>query len=332
MSTFREILTDVLAYSGQAKGGAFETLVKDQVNFAYRRVLDSGKVPHEHREFSLTSVASTSKYGLPLYVRKVLNIEDPTTPRFVFMNTARDFDKRNPGSTDSSTPASAYPFGVRGVEKYPAGDGVLALTSDSGDDAGSNFKIRITGFNTSGVLVTELVTMNGTNSVNTTTSWDSELGIERVTKVTATGFTFTGNVTVKDAAANTISVIPVWWDSPDYQWIEFDPIPAAAITYNIRCEMRKPPLVNDSDWPEFNQDFHDLLIWGVTADLLPTLGKSGVADRHRATFEARMSEFTGDNNSQPASLYVFGNVQNRVQVRNRPLAPYIQGVDVGLAS
>ena len=332
MSTFREILTDILAYSGQAKGGAFETLVKDQVNFAYRRVLDSGKVPHEHREFSLTSVASTSKYGLPLYVRKVLNIEDPTTPRFVFMNTARDFDKRNPGSTDSSTPASAYPFGVRGVQKYPAGDGVLALTSDSGDDAGSDFKVRITGFNTSGVLVTELVNMNGTNSVNTATSWDSELGIERVTKVPATGFTFTGNVTVKDAAANTISVIPVWWDSPDYQWIEFDPIPAAAITYNIRCEMRKPPLVNDSDWPEFNQDFHDLLIWGVTADLLPTLGKSGVADRHRATFEARMSEFTGDNNSQPASLYVFGNVQNRVQIRNRPLAPYIQGVDIGLAS
>jgi len=332
MSTFREILTDVLAYSGQARGGAFEVLVKDQVNFAYRRILDSGKVPHEHREFSLTSVASTSKYGLPLYVRKVLNIEDPTTPRFVFMNTARDFDKRNPGSTDSSTPASAYPFGVRGVQKYPAGDGVLALTSDSGDDAGSDFKVRITGFNTSGVLVTELASMNGTNSVNTTTSWDSELGIERVTKVPATGFTFTGNVTVKDAAANTISVIPVWWDSPDYQWIEFDPIPAAAITYNIRCEMRKPPLVNDSDWPEFNQDFHDLLIWGVTADLLPTLGKSGVADRHRATFEARMSEFTGDNNSQPASLYVFGNVQNRVQVRNRPLAPYIQGVDVGLAS
>jgi hypothetical protein len=332
MSTFREILTDVLAYSGQAKGGTFENLVKDQVNFVYRRVLDSGKVPHEHREFSLTSVAETSKYGLPMYVRKVLNIEDPTTPRFVFMSTAREFDKRNPGSTDSSTPASAYPYGVRGVQKYPSANGVLAVESDSTADAGVNFKLRITGFNSSGILVTELVTMNGTTAVNTTTSWDSTLGIERVTKVPATGFTFTGNVTVKDAAANTISVIPVWWDSPDYQWIEFDPIPAAAITYNIRCEMRKPPLVNDSDWPEFNQDFHDLLIWGVTADLLPTLGKSGVADRHRATFEARMSEFTGDNNSQPASLYVFGNVQNRVQIRNRPLAPYIQGVDIGLAS
>ena len=174
--------------------------------------------------------------------------------------------------------------------------------------------------------------MNGTTSVNTSNSYDSELGVERVTKVPATGSTFAGNVTVKDDDANTIAVIPVWWDSPDYQWIEFDPIPAAAITYTIRCEMRKPPLVNDTDWPEFNQDFHDLLIWGVTADLLPTLGKAGVADRHRATFEARMLEFTGDNNSQPASLYVFGNVQNRVQMRNRPLAPYIQGVDVGLAS
>ena len=177
MSTFREILTDVLAYSGQARGGAFEVLVKDQVNFAYRRILDSGKVPHEHREFSLTSVASTSKYGLPLYVRKVLNIEDPTTPRFVFMNTARDFDKRNPGATDSSTPASAYPFGVRGVEKYPASDGTLTLVSDSTADAGDDFKVRITGFNTSGVLVTELRPMNGTTDVTTTTSWDSTLVI-----------------------------------------------------------------------------------------------------------------------------------------------------------
>jgi|TARA_Y100000310_G_scaffold65939_1_gene61374 hypothetical protein len=332
MSTFREIITDVLAYSGQSRGGVFEALVKNQVNFAYRRVLDSGKVPHEHREFSLTSVADISKYGLPLYVRKVLNIEDPTTPRFVYMDTARGFDKRNPGATESTTPSSAYPYGARGVQKYPNSDGVLKYYSDSTADAGSSFKLRFTGFNTSGVLVTEEKALSGTASVDTATSWDSTLGIERITKVPAAGSTFTGNVTVTDDDDNVISVIPVWWDSPDYQWIEFDPIPAAAITYTIRCEMRKPPLVNDTDWPEFDQDFHDLLIWGVTQDLLPTLGKVGVADRHRATFESRMAEFTGDKNSQPASLYVFGNVQNRAGVRNRPLAPYIAGVDIGLVS
>lgn len=332
MPTFRVVVDDILAYAGQGSGGKFETLVKNNVNSVYRRILDSGVVPHEHREFSMASVVSTSQYGLPLYVKRVLNIEDPTTPRFVYMDTARAFDKRSPGSTDSSTPFSAYPLGVRGVEKFPASDGKLGFVSSDSGDTGTNYDIRVTGFNTAGVLVTELVQMTGTSKKETVNNYDSTLGIERIVKAPDSGFTFSGNITVTDDDSNTISVIPAFWTSPDYQWIEFDPIPAAVITYTIRCEMRKPPLVNDTDWPEFDQEYHDLLIWGVTQDLLPTLGKSGVGDRHRATFKDRMSAFIGNRDSQPASIFVFGNVQSRGERRNRPGAPYIEGVHVGLAS
>jgi hypothetical protein len=331
MSSFRSIIDDVLAYAGQGSGGTFEDLVKNQINGVYKRILDIAKIPHEQREFSLISVANTSKYGLPLYVRKVLNIEDPTTPRFVWTDTARAFDKRNPGSTETGTPYSAYNFGTRGIEKLPNSDGTLTLVSSATGDAGANYNVRVTGFNTSGVLVTEKVQMNGTTNVTTTNSYDSALGVERIVKEPASGTTFSGNVTVSDDDANVISIIPVWWDSPDYIWIEFDPIPSAAITYTLRCEMRKPPLVNDSDWPEFDQEYHELLIYGVTQDLLPTVGKSGVGDRHRQTFSAMLEELTGIKSPLGAGLWIFGNVQAMPERRQRPSAPYIKGVHVGLA-
>ena len=104
------------------------------------------------------------------------------------------------------------------------------------------------------------------------------------------------------------------------------------ITYNVRAEMRKPPLVNDEDWPEFDQEFHDLLIWGTTKDLLPTIGKSGTADRHRETFEQRMLDFAAEKNHRPAAIHVFADIQSYVGTQNRPGRPQIAGVDFGLAS
>ena len=329
---FREVIDTITDYAGQASGGQWEVFVKNQINRVYFRILDTGEVPHEHREFSLTTEADVSQIGLPLYVRKVLNIEDPTNSRFVWETTARAFDRAYPGNTESGTPRMSYPLGVRGVQKYPASDGVISFRSDSAADTGANYKMRITGFSTAGVLITETVALAGTTDVDTVNQYDSTLGIERITKNPATGVTIAGNITVTDTGDNTLAVIPVWWDSPDYQWIEFHPIPSAAVTYTLRVEMRKPPLVNDTDWPEFDQEFHDLLIWGVTQDLLPTLGKGGVGDRHRLTFRERIDEFKQEKDDRPNAIWVFSNVQSRGGIANRPHRPLIDGVDIGLAT
>jgi len=329
---FAEAKKSVLDYCGQASGGEFEKAVGLGINQTYRQVLDSGNVPHEHRVFSFTSVADTAEYGMPLYVRKIVNIEDPTTPRFVYNTTARHYDKAHAGSTATGTPFEAFSIGTRGVEKFPSTDSVLTIVSDATEDSGDNFKVRVTGFNTSGVLVTELKPLSGLTPVTTSNTYDSTLGVERIVKTATRGNTFTGNLTVKDAAANVLAVIPTWWDSPDYNWVRLHTIPSSAITYNVRAEMRKPPLVNDEDWPEFDQEFHDLLIWGTTKDLLPTIGKSGTADRHRETFEQRMLDFAAEKNYRPAAIHVFADVQSYVGAQNRPGRPQIAGVDFGLAS
>ena len=324
---YREVIDRVLALSAQGSGGAFEELVKFGVNATYMRILDTGLVPHEHREFAFSTVASTSQYGLPLYVRKVLNIEDPDNDRSLWETSARQFDHSYAGSSSSGDPIQSYSLGTRGVQAFPASDGTLTLVSDSNVDDGGNFLVRVTGFNTAGVLVTEQVTMDGTSNVTTANSYDSTLGVERITKEPASGFAFTGNVTVKDDDANTISVIPFWWDSPDYEWIEFQPVPGSAITYTLRVEMRKPPLINDGDWPEFDQEFHDMLVWGTTQDILPAFGKGDVAATHRFSFDNRMAEFKREKDSTPNAVWTFSNVQSRVGIANRPHRPLIPGVD-----
>jgi hypothetical protein len=323
---FSDIVGAILSDTGQPAGGPFETQVKIRVNNQYGMILDSGIIAHEERVFTLVSVANIAEYGLPLYVKKVVNIEDPTTPRFVYGTTARAFDQTFPGTSASSPPWFSFPLGVRGVEKYPATDGKLSIVSDSTADDGSDFNIRVQGFNTSGVLVTELKEADGTTSVTTTNNYDSTLGIERVAKVPSNGKVFTGNITISDDDANTIAVIPTMWESPDYQWIRFHPIPSSVITYNVRCEMRKAPLINDSDWPEFDQNYHQLLIWGVNKTLLPGLGKAATADRHRLAYDDMLKDFLGSQNASEHNIYIFADVQSKSGARERPFPPYILGV------
>lgn len=328
---YSAVKTAILSFGGQGSGGSMEDLIGNLVNGVYRDVLNSGPVPHEAREFTFTSVSGQKQYGLPIYVRKVKNWLDGTNDRNLWQETAAGFDKGYPGDTSSGTPTLVFPIGVKGVQAFPNSDGVLSISSDSALDTGSDYKIRVSGYDsTTNILVTELVTMNGTSTVNTTKSYDTTLGVERITKAPVGSNVFSGNVTIKDDDANIICIIPTWWDAPDFNWIQMHPTPSAAIVYTLRAEMRKPPLVNDTDWPEFDQEYHDLLIWGVTKDWLPTVGKGSVAAVHRASYKDRMSQFRGESDPGVNTIFVFSNVQVAAGVSQRPQRPQIPGVDVGL--
>ena len=332
MPTWRELKDTILTHAAQPSGGSIEDAINVMGNAVYRDVLDAGHVAHEEREFTFTTVAAKKQYGMPLYAKEVKSIVDPDNDKQLWTEISQGFDESYPGNTSSGTPNLAFALGDRGVQAMPNSDGTLTLTSDAAGDAGSHYKVQVTGYDTAGVLVTEAVTMSGTSNATTSNSYDSTLGIERVTKTPASGVTFQGNVTVKDDDANTISVIPYWWESPDYKWFQLHPIPDAVITYEIRCEMRKPPLLLDNDWPEFNSDFHDLIVWGVTKDLLPTLGKSSVSDKHRLTYRERLRRFTRTETPAGEATWVFADVQSQVGIQQRPHRPLIPGVDTGLGA
>lgn len=296
-------------------------MVKAAVNRVYRRLLQLTDSETERREFSLTTVANTSQYGMPLYVKTVLNIEDATNQKRVYDISWREFDDAYPGDTTTGGPDKAYPLGEFGVQTQPENNGVISVVSDSNSDNTSH-RLRLTGFNSSSVLISELVTVNGTTSASTTNSFTT---LERLTKrLTVETASWSGNLTITDADSNTLAIIPTWWDAPSYQWYEFQPIPDAAYTYTVRALMRKPNLVHNEDWPEINEDFHSLLVQGGAIEVLPSSGKTELASFIKRDFEEGIQELKGVRDKQPNRIRTFADIQN---VPHLPRRPLIKNID-----
>jgi hypothetical protein len=319
------IISRVHELAGLPEAGEFEDLVKMSGNAVYQRLMMLTKTNHETREFSLTTVADTAKYGMPFNVRKIVLIEDTTNKRVLYDVTQQQFIKDDPGKTETGTPDRARPFGTFGVEKQPQTAGVISLVSTETGDDGSNYICVITGFDANGRMIREEVTMDGTTLSSSTASFTT---IERIVKAPASGNTFAGTIIAADSDLNVLAHIPTWWESPDFEWIEFGPIPDAALTYTISAEMRKPPLVEDEDWPELPEEFHDLIWRGIANDLFPKIGMLQVARDMRKTLEDRFDEFLAHHGEQPTNrVLVFANVWNMSGRRQRQDQPRVTGVD-----
>ena len=336
MGSFRHHIDELINLGAAPSGGDTEPMIKVALNNAYRQILGQSNQEQRHREFSLTTVANIAKYGLPLYVKAVRNIEDTANRRQIYKMTSEKFDNLFAGRTETNDPRFYYPFGNRGVEKQPSAVGTVTVESDVATDDGSRF-VTLVGFDANGILRREKLTLNGTTLVASTVSFDPDRGgIDRTVKSTSGSAEITGNVTIKDAAANVLSRIPTWVESPTYLWIEFDWIPSITRTYVIRARALKPDLVNDEDWPEFDENFHNLLTFIAGAQVLPALGKQALADRFNVYAfgsdggSGLMHTFLSDGDPQEGDVFTMANVQmSSVRLPHRQR---IIGVDFGRVS
>ena len=325
MPTLVDMREEVRSLLSQPAGSEINSMIDTQVNRVYRHLLNEANIDEQKRKFTFTTVSGTYLYGMPLYVKETLSIIDPTNNRALWDVSQKEFDLDYPGNTDSGTPTKAIPYGHFGVQTQPAATGVVSVQSDSILDAGSNFTIQITGFS-GGNLVTENVQLNGTSATNSTNSYTADTADLKVVKVLGgTATTTNGNITVKDSSSNTLAVVPVWVDSPTYEWWELHPRPDAAITYDVRSLMRKPDLVNDSDFPDFDPDYHDLLVYGTVGVIGMHMGKEGVATVHRNIFRERRENFKDAQGSYPSRVRTFSNIQTQAQFGDRPRRPYFPG-------
>lgn len=385
--TYREILDHVLDLGSEDTRGDFEDMVKVVVNLVYREILEEVDQNLERRTFTLTTVPNVGQYGMPIYVREVENIEDPTSNTQLEMITRADFDRSYPGQTDTGVAHKAYPVGTYGVQRQPTAASVLDIVSSStADVSGGNYSIIVRGY-VNDVLTRESKDLNGTTSVSTTALFGD---IERLVLANDGGTTFAGTVTVTDddisslidtasvtptttvfasdtAALSTtddfyngkeitfttgpndgesqtisdytgtsksftvdtaftaapvddnaftvdgweLAVIPPFFgDSPSYVWMELWPTPSDARDLTIRAIMTKPPLINDDDWPEIPEEYHDLLIYGAASALLGVVGKPGIGDRYTSRYSQRLEKFAGRTQNRRGVSRVFGNVTN----------------------
>lgn len=337
MGTFRSHITELLNLGSVNSGGEAESMVKAAIQNADRRMLGASRQLQRQREFTLTTVAATSQYGLPYGVKAVVNIDDAANRRRIRAMTAEAYDRSYPGRVESSDPTEYYDLGNYGVQKQPAATVALTVESSVAADSANRF-VTLNFFDANGVKTREILTLTGTTPVSTTALADpAQGGIERVVKSVDDGYSITGNITVKDSSGNVLARIPPMVTSPTYRWIEFNWIPSVARTYTVRALQEVPPLTNDDDWPQFDENYHQLLTYIAGIEVLPAFGKQSLADRFQAVAfgpsgkTGLMAEFLSNGDPEPDLVFTFSNIQNEPKAHLPHRQPVI-GIDYGLVS
>lgn len=331
MATYTEHQSEIARRGSVDLTGEAQSVIKVGINNAYKRVLAETNQDLRQRTFSVASVASQATLGLPLDVRTILDIQDAANRQSLPEVTAVEFDRLDPGRTETGTPEKYFTVGRFGIQNPLSATGIVSVQSSSSSDTGNRF-LRVTGYNASGTRTSEVLTINGLGEVDSTNSYDpsEQRGIERLTKYATSGASFVGDLTVLDAANKVISIIPVAYDSPTYTWIEFDQIPSAALTYTIRAMATKPELINDYDWPEFDDQFHDILTLLAAGEVLPLFGKQELATQYLGQGNQRLQEFKNALDVKPNITHVLDNVQ--MQSPLGKLGQPIKGIDFGRVS
>tara|TARA_A100001515_G_scaffold75275_2_gene59834 strand:- start:2208 stop:3197 length:990 start_codon:yes stop_codon:yes gene_type:complete len=311
--TYEEIYKELNLLASEEDGDDFESMAKRSINLHYFEILSETNTDLERREFEITTESGVSKYGMPLYVADVINIEDDEQDRPLDLHGPHEYDRRHSGTSTSGSPEEAYWIGEHGVQKQPTQAGALTVESSDNTDTGENYEIVIHGM-VGGVQTREVVGFTGTTPASTSSSFDAAknaVGIRRVVLKNNNNTTFTGNVTIKDSAGVALAVIPPYYgDSPTYQWWEFWPTPSSAQTYVIRSLAEKPPLINPDDWPEIPDQFHDLLIYGPQSVLLAGKGKESAAARAFQKYNERKQVLMGLKQHRGVKRRTFKNVSN----------------------
>tara|TARA_Y100001938_G_C8059786_1_gene416515 strand:- start:553 stop:1521 length:969 start_codon:yes stop_codon:yes gene_type:complete len=319
--TYREALDTLLDYGGQASGSDFEQMAGRAINRYYRKILGAVNQDNQTREVTLTTVASRQDYGLPLLGKRVLSITDGANRRSLREISRGDYASLYPGTTASGSPRRYANIGRRGVEAQPSSASVISVSSSASTD-GSGRYLRVKGLDANNVEIDEQLTLNGTTTVAGSTSFSS---VETLSKSVDTGKTITGVLTVtSNSAAVTNARIPFFTTSPQYTWLRFYPIPDGALALTVQVVARKEPLVRDDDWPEFDEDFHHLLITGPGSEVLASVGKNAIAGKMWQEYEDNLRDFKGVQNSRPNMVGSFADVTTRQIQPDRPL---IAGID-----
>jgi len=328
MATFTDIQQEVARPGSVDLTGEAQSTIKDAINNAYKRVLAETFQNLRQRIFTVTATASQATLGLPLEVRTVLDVQDTANRENLDEMTVEEFDKLDPGRTETGTPLKYFQIGRFGLIRPLAATGVVSIESSAAADT-TNLFVRLTGYDTNGVRTSENITVNGTTAVNSTTSFDpsQSRGIERFTKYATSSAAFTGSIIAKDASGNVLARIPIAYDSPTYTWIEFEQIPSSALSYQIRAMATKPLLINDNDWPEFDDQYHDILTLLSSGECLPLFGKQTLATQYLAQGNQRLQEFKDGLDAKPNISHVMDNVQ--MGGPHGKLGQPIRGIDFG---
>ena len=219
------------------------------------------------RKYTLTTATSIEFYQLPRELDAIGLIRQTTTPqklRFIPDDLFYDYI---PNPTATGNPKWYRLWEEEGVEVRLSTDDMLEVLSDNSADTSQT--VRIVGYDTSGLLRTESLTLTGTTAVAGTITYDAGK-ILRVSKSADT----TGIITVREKTADTVLVkLAPTERAPRFKIISFYPIPSSAISLYIEYYIAIRRLEGDNDVPDIPEKWFWLVRIGTMAKVYQYQGK-----------------------------------------------------------
>ncbi len=223
------------------------------------------------RKTSLATVASTEFYQLPRDVDKISLIRQTTTPAKIRYIPDDLFYDYIPNPTATGIPKWYRVWEEEGVSVRLSVDDMIEVVSSSASDTSQT--VRVTGYDTDGLLRTESISLNGTTAVAGLITFDYNATEKKPLRISKSADT-TGVITVREKTADTVLVKMAPSErAPRFKIVSFYPIPSSAINLYIEYFTNIRRLEGDNDVPDFNEKWFWIVRLGAMAKVYQYQGK-----------------------------------------------------------
>lgn len=200
---------------------------------------------------SITTVSGTRRYTTDLEFNKIMSVVDTTNNVPLDPISETDVEDIDSELSQTGSPNFYTVYGLDWVREQPSSASVVTVVSSSASD--TTQKVRINGI-VSGSVDTELLTLNGTTNVNGTKSFSEIHSI-------AKDGTTTGRITVTtNSGGVTNAILAPSRYAEQRQALFLWPIPDGAYTMRVRGVRRTRPMLNNEDFPDLPEAYHDLVL------------------------------------------------------------------------
>ena len=258
------------------------TLIDDFINFTWMELHSYHPWTWKRRKQTFETVVSQEDYNLDEEVDEIALLRQISTPTRLRYLPDWLFYKNIPDPENQSTgPPRIYRrWEETGFFTNLAAADTIYVSSSSTSD-GSGFKVVVTGRNSSGEIITESLTLNGTTSVTSSTTFAAS-GLMRVSKSATT----TGTITVyRTTGATVLSEIAPSEITPRYKRISLYPVPSAAVTMYLEYFETFRPLLNDNDVPSLPVKWNWVLREGTLAKAWEYKQSEVLSAQHQALYD-----------------------------------------------
>ena len=289
----RDQLTDHIAK--RVDDTQIETFIEDSLELTLEEIWSYAPWNFKRRKQTFATVASQEAYNLDEEVDEVRLLRQLTTPNRLLYLPDEVFYRyiADPENQATGNPTHYRLWEETGFQTNLAAADTIYVASSSALDT-STFNLRVVGRNSSGEVIAETLTLNGTTNVTSATTFAAD-GLMQISKSART----TGTITCsRTTGATQLTELAPDQLAPRFKRLSLYPIPSAAITMYLEYDERYRPLVHDTDIPQMDHKWLWVAMEGTLAKVWQYKQNAAYAElSHRKYQEGltRMAKQDGRN-------------------------------------